>query len=107
MSSSSSSEQDKEEEEEERRERCRRRCRRRPRGAVPVETVRRLVPRSGEVLETIRGADSETGSDALPETELTLLRYLCLNYLKSVQISASGDGEEEEATEKKKKRMMF
>ena len=30
-------------------------------GAVPVETVRRLVPRSGEVLETIRGADSETG----------------------------------------------
>ena len=30
-------------------------------GAVPVETVRRLVPGSGEVLETIRGADSETG----------------------------------------------
>ena len=36
------------------------------------------------------------GLDALPETELTLLRYLCPNYLKSVQISASGDGEEEE-----------
>ena len=33
------------------------------------------------------------GLDALPETELTLLRYLCPNYLKSVQISSSGDGE--------------
>ena len=41
------------------------------------------------------------GLDALPETELTLLRYLCPNYLKSVQISASGDGEEEEEKEKK------
>ena len=40
------------------------------------------------------------GLDALPETELTLLRYLCPNYLKSVQISASGDGEEEEEEEK-------
>ena len=40
------------------------------------------------------------GLDALPETELTLLRYLCPNYLKSVQISASGDGEEEEEKEK-------
>lgn len=39
------------------------------------------------------------GLDALPETELTLLRYLCPNYLKSVQISASGDGEEEEEKE--------
>ena len=40
------------------------------------------------------------GLDALPETELTLLRYLCPNYLKSVQISASGDGEEEKEKEK-------
>ena len=39
-------------------------------GAVPVETVRRLVPGLSEVLETIRGADSETDFDALPETEL-------------------------------------
>ena len=38
------------------------------------------------------------GLDALPETELTLLRYLCPNYLKSVQISASGDGEPPQGT---------
>ena len=40
------------------------------------------------------------GLDSLPETELTLLRYLCPSYLKSLQFSSSSLTNEEGESEK-------
>ena len=44
------------------------------------------------------------GLDSLPETELTLLRYLCPSYLKSLQFSSAGTKEGEEVDKDKNNR---
>jgi ApaG protein len=44
------------------------------------------------------------GLDSLPETELTLLRYLCPSYLRSLQFSSAGAKEGEEVDKDKNNR---
>ena len=52
------------------------------------------------MFETIEVQIQRLGLDSLPETELTLLRYLCPSYLKSLQFSSSSLTNEEGESEK-------